>query len=196
MRQGFVMALALVSGVLLSTEAAAQAPFTGAYAGAEAGVIDHHFWLSEAAGGVTVSDRYYRDKDLGGGVFAGYDHAIGRRLRIGGEVALTTGGGDPAATFSDGSTFQATPRYGYRLTARAGVVAAPWLMLYANGGYGGNRYRLRGTARVADAHEWGSSFLVGAGLEVRASDRIGIRFDFKHVDNQSNQWLLGVPIRF
>ena len=184
--------------VCVSSSAAAQeAPFVGGYAGVEAGLMDHHYWLTEtAASGAVLSDRYYRDKDFGGGVFAGYDFAVAPRIRIGGEVALTTGGGDPEAVFSDGTTFIKKPRYGYRLVARAGFVPVDRVLVYANGGYGGNRYRLGGSASVADAHEWGSSFIVGAGMEVRASDRIGLRFDFKHVDNQSNQWLLGVPIRF
>lgn len=188
------LALALLGS---GTAQAQERPFTGAYAGAEAGVMDHHVWLTETApGGTVLSDRYYRDKDLAGGIFAGYDLAVGEHFRVGGEVGLTTGGGNPQARFRDGTTFQETPRYGYRLTARAGFVPIRSLMLYASGGYGGNRYRLSGTAKVADAHEWGSSFIVGAGMEVRASDRIDLRFDFKHVDNQSNQWMLGVPIRF
>jgi outer membrane immunogenic protein len=183
--------------LLCATIPCAAQDFTGAYAGAEAGLIDHHYWLSETtSNGETISDRYYRDKDFGGGVFAGYDIAVAPRIRVGGEVALTAAGGDPEAVFSDGSTHQQRPRYGYRLIARAGYIPIDGVLAYANGGYGGNRYRIGGTAAVADAHEWGSSFLVGVGIEARASKRIGLRFDFKHVDNQSNQWLLGVPIRF
>jgi len=193
-----VKSLLALPFVCFSTCALAQeSSFVGGYAGAEAGPIDHHYWLTETGpSGAVLSDRYYRDKDVGGGIFAGYDFAVAPRIRVGGEVALTTGGGDPEAVFQDGTTYIQHPRYGYRLVARAGFVPVKSVMLYANGGYGGNRYRLGGAAAVADTHEWGSSFLVGAGVEVRASDRIGVRFDFKHVDNQSNQWLLGVPIRF
>jgi len=186
-----------VAVVGAGSAAAQERPFTGAYAGAEAGVMDHHVWLTETGpGGAVLSDRYYRDKDLAGGVFAGYDMAVGRQFRIGGEMAITAGGGNPEARFRDGTNFQETPRYGYRLTVRAGFVPVRSVMVYASGGYGGNRYRLSGTANVADAHEWGSSFIVGGGAEFRASDRIGVRLDFKHVDNQSNQWMLGIPIRF
>jgi outer membrane immunogenic protein len=193
----FKPALALSLACLSSSAFAQEAPFVGGYAGAEAGLIDHHYWLTEtSASGTVLSDRYYRDRDFGGGIFAGYDVAVASRIRIGGEVALTAGGGDPEAVFQDGTSFIKRPRYGYRLVARAGFVPVDRVLLYANGGYGGNRYELGGTASVADAHEWGSSFIVGAGIEVRASERIGLRFDFKHVDNQSNQWLLGVPIRF
>lgn len=53
--------------------AAQDAPFTGPYAGVEAGLIDHHYWLTvtDLSNGEIISDRYYREKDLGGGVFAG-----------------------------------------------------------------------------------------------------------------------------
>lgn len=189
-------ALACLPLLAIATPAAAQ-QFTGAYAGLEAGLIDHHYWLTETgASGAVLSDRYYRDKDVGGGAFAGYDIAVAPRIRLGGEIAVTTGGGDPEAVFSNGTTFRQTPRYGYRLAARAGFVPVESVLLYASGGYGGNRYRRGGTTAVAETHDWSSSFLVGAGVEWRASERIGLRFDFKHVDNSSNQWMLGVPIRF
>lgn len=117
-------------------------------------------------------------------------------MRLGGEVALTAGGGSPDADLPDGTRYTQSPRFGYRLTVRAGIAPTPRLLIYANGGYGGNRYRREGNTAVIDSHDWSSSFLIGAGAEYRVSDRIGVRFDFKHVDNSSNQWLLGVPIRF
>jgi hypothetical protein len=43
---------------------------------------------------------------------------------------------------------------------------------------------------------WGSSFVVGGGVEHRLSARAGVRLDFKHLDNQMSQLLLGVPFRF
>jgi outer membrane immunogenic protein len=69
-------------------------------------------------------------------------------------------------------------------------------MVYALGGYGGNRYRLAGTAPVADAHQWGSSFVVGGGAEYALRRGVGVRLDMKHVDNQTWQLMLGVPLRF
>ena len=42
----------------------------------------------------------------------------------------------------------------------------------------------------------GSSFVVGGGAEYRIDRRYGVRMDVKHVDNQTGQAFVGVPIRF
>src|SRR5207244_629646 len=118
------------------------------------GGIEHHFYLTASRNGQELSSRYYRASGVGAGLFAGYDLPVASRLRLGVEAEATFGGATPTATFTDGTTFFEKPRYGYRLVGRAGYVAAPRLMIYASGGYGGNRYRLGGTAAVADAHQW------------------------------------------
>lgn len=179
-----------------ATAHAQQAPFTGAYAGADAGVIEHHFYLDVTVNDRPYSSRYYRDTGFGGGGFAGYDLAIARRWRIGGELEGTIGGGTPEAVIRDGYRYGQSPRFGFRATGRLGFVATPRLLLYGKGGYGGNRYRLTGNFAVQDAHGWSSSFAVGGGAEWRVTERVGLRLDYTHVDNSSNQLLLGIPIRF
>ncbi|MET3724519.1 outer membrane beta-barrel protein [Sphingomonas trueperi] len=179
-----------------ATAHAQQAPFSGTYAGVEAGVIEHHFYLDVTVNDRPYSSRYYRDTGFGGGGFAGYDLAIAPRWRIGGEVEGTVGGGSPEAVIRDDYRYGQSPRVGYRVTGRLGFVATPRLLLYGKGGYGGNRYRLTGNAGVQDAHGWSSSFVVGAGAEWRVTDHAGLRLDYTHVDNSSHQLMLGVPIRF
>jgi outer membrane immunogenic protein len=170
----------------LAAAAAAQPAdpaFTGTHAGGEAGVVEHHFFLGTLSGGTTIDRRYHRSRGAGGGVFAGHDLAVSPRLRVG-------------AVFANGTSLALKPRYGYRLTLRGGAVVGSGLLVYATGGYGGNRYRIGDSAGVTDVHEWGSSFVVGAGAEYRLSRRAGLRLDYKHVDNQTHHFFVGVPVRF
>ncbi|WP_353443799.1 outer membrane protein [Sphingomonas faeni] len=132
---------------------------------------------------------------MGGGLFAGYDIPASRNWRLGVEIAGTIGGRTNAATF-DGLVYQQRPQFGVRGTMRAGYVLMPHLMGYGSFGYGGNAYRIRDQIGIGDANAWGSSFVVGGGVEYRIGRRYGLRFDIKHVDNQTWQGFVGVPIRF
>ncbi|HEX8413427.1 MAG TPA: outer membrane beta-barrel protein [Sphingomicrobium sp.] len=172
-------------------------PFEGFYAGPEFGAIDHHFYLNVTDNqGRVLSDRYYRTWDVGGGAFAGYDAAISPRIRLGGEVSVVVGGDNPVARFPDGRQFTQKPRYGLKGTVRAGYLATPLLLIYGLGGYGGDRRKLSGTLIPDKANEWGSSFVIGAGVEYRVSPKIGLRLDFKHLDNDMSQIFVGIPVRF
>ena len=193
--------ISAVIGALSPMSASAQAvdpavPFTGAYAGVEAGLHEHHFYIerSDPATG-RVQGRYYRSWDIGGGAFAGYDAAVAPRVRIGGEIGISVGGGTPVARFETG-TYSQRPQWGYRVTAKAGYLIGDRTMAYGTFGYGGHRYRIDNRANVLDAHPWGSSFTIGAGIEHRLSDRAALRLDFRHLDNSMNHLLVGVPIRF
>jgi outer membrane immunogenic protein len=178
----------------------AEAPppaFTGAYAGPEIGLHEHHFYLTETNPATQVtSGRYYRAWGFGGGAFLGFDHALTGRVRVGAEVSVSVGGNSPEAHFPDGSFYIAKPRYGFRGTGRLGYLLTDRLMAYGTFGYGGHRYRLRTSGNIAHANEWGSSFTIGAGFEYRVSDRMGVRLDFRHLDNQMSHLLVGIPIRF
>jgi outer membrane immunogenic protein len=176
--------------------AGGDAPFTGPYAGAEAGIVEHHFYLETSVGGTLVDERYHRSWGVGGGAFAGADFAVSASLRLGVEAGVTVGGADNRAAFPAGASLELDPKYGYRLTVRGGVVVGSDLLLYASGGYGGNSYRVSNSAGVANVDQSGSSFIVGGGAEYRLSPRVALRLDFKHVDNQSNQLLIGIPVRF
>jgi len=178
-------------------DAAPRAPFTGAYAGAEIGAHEHHFYLNvtDVRTGQTRG-RYYRGWGIGGGAFMGYDIRLGDRVRGGVEAGISVGGNNPVARFPDGTGYTQRPRYGLRATGKVGYLLSDRLMAYGTFGYGGHRYRLGGDAVVEDTHEWGSSFTIGAGLEYRASDRIAVRLDFRHLDNQMSHLLIGVPVRF
>ncbi|WP_010218734.1 outer membrane protein [Sphingomonas sp. PAMC 26621] len=188
-----------IVAILSAPSASAQArSYTGPFAGIEAGAREDHvfFDVANLDTGETLS-RYYRAVGPSGGAFVGYDVAVAQNVRIGGEVGVNIGGGRPVARLPDSRRFfEEHPRYGYRLSLRAGYLATPRLLLYATGGYGGNRYRIDFNPGIPDIHQWGSSFIVGGGMEYRFRDRTAVRIDFKHVDNQASQLMLGVPIRF
>lgn len=177
-----------------------RAPFTGPSVGIEGGYSELHFALefeeTDAQGQLlSREDRYHRAHGIGGGAFAGYDIAISKRGRLGAEVGVSAGGRTNTATFG-GASYSQAPRYGAHLAVRAGYAVTPRLMGYALTGYGGNRYRIRDGLGIGDENAWGSSFIVGAGAEYRASPRIGARLQLPHVDNQTWSVFAGVPIRF
>lgn len=175
---------------------AAEVAFTGPYAGAEIGAHEHHFYIKTSnRAGDLIDGRYYRAWGIGGGAFAGYDAAVAPRVRIGGEVGISLGGDNPVARLEAG-TYSQHPRWGYRATAKIGYLIGERLLAYGTFGCGGHRYRIANAAGVLDAHEWGSSFTIGAGAEYRLSDGAGVRLDFRHLDNSMSHILIGVPVRF
>ena len=178
-------------------ETRAAAPFTGSYAGVELGGHEHHFYLNVTnlqTGRIT--SRYYRGWGFGGGAFVGHEFLVKPRVRVGVEAGISLGGNNPVAHLPDGTFYTQHPRYGYRATGRVGYLLRENLMVYGTFGYGGHNYRLEGSAHVQDAHEWGSSFTVGAGVQYRLTENVGIRLDFRHLDNQMSHLLIGLPIRF
>jgi outer membrane immunogenic protein len=192
--------LAAAGWAALAASAAAAAPadaaFTGPYAGAEAGSIEHHYFLETTSGTTILNRGYRRAWGEGGGFFAGYDVALAPRLRVGAEAALVLGGATNRTDFANGTSLSLKPRYGYRLTLRGGGLLTSRLFAYAIGGYGGHRYRLSNSAGVIGIEDSGNSFVVGVGAEYRLARRVGLRFDYKHLDNQTHEFLVGVPVRF
>lgn len=189
---------AVAAGVSLVASAAhaQSATFEGAYAGPLIGALEHHFYIEETdlRSGQTEGS-YYRDWAIGGGVMAGYDLAVTDLLRIGGEGSFLVGGGSPEAFF-EGARYQQNSRFGYRATAKLGLVAADRIMFFVKGGYGGDRYSIDNQANIVDATEWSSSFVVGAGAQIRFNPAIELRLEYEHLDNSSHAVFVGLPIRF
>lgn len=189
-------AMAWPAGALAQADAP-RPGFTGGYAGPEAGLHEHHVYLEQAATAASPAQaRYYRGWGVGGGAFGGYDLAVTPRIRIGVEAGVSLGGVGPKAYFPQGSYYIARPRYGLRATGRAGYLVTSRLMAYGSFGYGAHRYRLRTSGDIANVDEWGSSFTIGGGVDYRIGARVGVRLDFRHLDNQMSHLLIGVPIRF
>jgi outer membrane immunogenic protein len=192
------LALAHAGPAVAQADAAqgGQDSFSGFYAGPEYGLVEHHFYIRETNPAAGASrGRYYRSWSSGGGLFAGYDIPIGNRLVVGAEASAVFGGDAPEARFPDGSSYVADPRYGYKFGVRLGRRVGDRTLLFGSAGYGGHHYRVRAVG-VGNSKPSGHSFTVGAGIEHRLSPKIGIRLDFKHLDNQMSQLLVGVPVRF
>ena len=196
------MALAALIGAMATPVQAApdrpaRLPFIGAYAGPELGAHEHHVFIevTDRATGARTG-RYYRAWGVGGGAFAGYDLAVARRVRIGAEIEIGVGGTAPVARFADGTYYARRPRWGIGATGRIGYLIGDRLLAYGTFGYGGQNYRVENKAGVADSHDWGSSFTIGAGLEYRLSPNVGVRLDFRHLDNSMSHVLVGLPLRF
>jgi outer membrane immunogenic protein len=171
--------------------------FTGPVAGIEAGVFEHHFFLETDPPLPNQPGRYFRSWNVGASVFGGYDIAVADDVRVGVEISAITGGStNTARSFGPVQQLSLTPRWGYRAVVRAGATLNDRALIYVTGGYGGDRYRTFNPSNVAGVSEWRSSFVVGTGVEIRASSRVGVRLDLKHVDNSSYQLLLGIPVRF
>ena len=199
MRKEFVSLAAIVAlcpTAVAATSEQRASTLVGTYAGVEAGAHEHHFFIEETdlRSGQT-NGRYYRAWGLGGGAFVGHDLAVADGVRVGVEAGISIGGNNPVARFSDGTTYTQHPRYGYRATSKVGYLFTDRLLAYGTFGYGGHRYRLDGTAVVAGAEGWRSSFTIGAGFEYQLSPKAGLRLDFRHLDNSMSHILVGVPVR-
>jgi len=169
---------------------------SGPYVGAEIGPVNHHFVVEEGVPPAQPTARNVSQWGVGGGVFAGYDHYVTDRIRIGGEAAFNFGGRTPATTSAAGQPLSITPRFGYSLTARAGYALSNAVIAYGGAGYGGHRYRRNLPAGTADFGDWNQSFILLGGVELKVSSRANLRLEFMHLDGTRNQFMLGIPIRF
>lgn len=187
--------LALLVCGLPSAANAAEA-FTGWHVGAAAGAVQTHFVVEDVA----TRERIAAPTawGVGYGAFAGHDWAIGRRvlLGLGGEINL--GGRTARAELPQSGGFGSlTPRWGYSVSARAGITPTDSTLLYLRGGYYGHRYRLDSAGTVDFAFgNWVRSFTLGIGGEARVAPNTSVRLEFHHLDGTRNQVLIGVPIRF
>lgn len=175
-------------------------PFTGATIGLEAGWIRHgftaHFTDFDSSGETAVAHTEgHGHGGFGGGAFAGYDFAVAPAIRLGAEVEVVFGGGTDTLTY--GSAFYAKrAHYGLRGVLRAGYVLTPRLMGYATLGYATDRYGIDDTLGVSPSDRSPGGLAVGGGAEYRIDRRFGVRLDYKHADDFSNQLFVGVPVRF
>ena len=130
-------ALALTSSPVFGRD---REPFTGPYLGGALGAVNHHFVVEESDG--AEDTRRFNVLKWGVGVeaFGGFDLAVARSVRLGGEAQFEAGG-RLAVERNSNYTFGFRPRFGYSVSTRFGYVVAPAVMAYAGAGYGEHRYR-------------------------------------------------------
>lgn len=202
-----IAAAVLAAAVFGNSAASAQEsesrqPFTGPSAGVEAGKVRREFTLDvtqPGAGGSLsgTSQQLFRSDGVGGGLFAGYDVAATRHLRLGAELGALVGGRTTSALYRD-SALVVRPRFSLRGVARIGYVLTPRLLAYGSVGIGGDASRVTDTLGVkgSDDLRWRTNLVTGLGMEYRIGRRVGVRVDTRRTSGQGWQGTVGVPIRF
>jgi len=122
-------------------------------------------------------------------LFAGYDHAVADKVRLGVEAAIGIGA-DDELSLSDGTdSVSLDPEFSFELTGRAGYLVGENTMLYARGGYHSSRVELTITEEgTADFQDKGyvEGFLVGGGFEHAFGDNLRSRIEYRYSDLGSN----------
>jgi outer membrane immunogenic protein len=197
--------LAALATALLPASALAQDAGTlgGAYVGGQIGWGKRSVDIDYNLPGLADFDESRSGIDYG--VFAGYDAGIGSNFLVGVEAGLGFGGktlrGAPAA----GIATSVNPSWNYDISARAGVLASPNLLIYGRLGYGAERVRTTVTSTVQGVDSvsdkgWSNGLLWGAGLEYGINESASIRTEYRHRDMDgsyaADQVLAGLAFRF
>ena len=153
-----ILFAAVLLTCLPATAFAQEKPvFAGPYAGPEAGVVIHGFTLDNGD-----NDMTYRTTGLAGGGFAGWMAPVGKRLRLGGEVAVH-GGGGTARSQQVFAYAEQKATWGYSLTARAGYVLSPRRATAAIASTRGSRRTSCRTARSMKPADWSQAWVSSNG---------------------------------
>ena len=191
-------AIGAMLAAMIAQTAAAQDDFTGMHVGLAATAVDHHFVVEEQQLPAGVTRQFNVTRwGVGGQVFAGYDLAVAPRALIGVEGSFDFGGRE-AAERNAYYALGISPKHGFAVTARAGILPTPRFMLYAGAGFGGHDYRVTDTNPSAggDDLSYNRSFVLRGGGEYRLMRHVGVRVEFEHLDGTRNSFIVGVPIRF
>ncbi len=196
--------LAALATALLPASAFAQdATIGGAFVGGQIGWGKRSVDLSYGLPGLADFDESRSGIDYG--VFAGYDAGVGSNFIVGVEAGLGLGGktlrGAPSADIATAIN----PSWNYDISARAGVLASPNLLVYGRVGYGAERVRttvsstVQGIDSISDKG-WSDGLLWGAGLEYGLNESASIRTEYRHRDMDggyaADQVLAGLAFRF
>jgi len=187
-----ILFAAILLTCLPATAFAQEKPvFAGPYAGPEAGAVIHGFTLGNGD-----NDMTYRTTGLAGGGFAGWMAPMGKRLRLGGEVAVH-GGGGTARSQQVFAYAEQKATWGYSLTARAGYVLGRDTMIVAEAGYGGYRFDTRLSSNVLSngSLDETSGLVVGLGIEQRLNRNLSLRVRGQAGESHG-RIMVGLPIRF
>ncbi|MBW7945309.1 MAG: porin family protein [Sphingomonadaceae bacterium] len=196
--------LAALATALLPASALAQdATIGGAFVGGQIGWGKRSVDLDFGLPGVQDFERNRDGIDYG--VFAGYDYGVGNNVIVGVEAGIGFGGKTLRGTPVAGLTAEIDPKWNYDVSARAGFLATPNLLVYGRLGYGAERTRvstvstIEGVASASDKG-WSDGILYGGGLEYGLNEAASIRTEYRHRDMDSgyaaDQVLAGLAFRF
>jgi outer membrane immunogenic protein len=194
----YIQILALAIGFQSSVGFAA--PFDGLSIGIQGGAVDRSASLRIGNTALRGSKT-----DVAYGAFASYDVSIDR-IVIGAQAEINGGGRDVVAHDGAGTFDTVDPKWGYAMSARAGLLAAPRLLIYCRMGYAAERSRevFGGPSILVLADppraKWRGGLQLGGGAEYAATRSIAVRAEYRHNDYSrrydANQFLIGAAFRF
>lgn len=175
----------------------------GGYAGGQLGWGKRSAEINFGLPGVADFDQSRDGVDYG--VFAGYDWAAGANLLFGVEAGIGAGGKTLRETPVAGLNASVDPKWNYDVSARAGILASPNLLLYGRVGYGAERTRVSVTSAVpgvtsSSESGWSDGIIYGGGIEYGLNEAASIRTEYRRRDMDggysADQILGGVAFRF
>lgn len=197
--------LAALATALLPASALAQdaGALGGAFVGGQIGWGKRSVDLDFGLPGVEDFDKSRDGIDYG--IFAGYDYGVGSNLIVGVEAGIGFGGKTLRDTPVAGLTAEIDPKWNYDVSARAGVLATPNLLIYGRLGYGAERTRVSTVSTIPGVSSesekgWSDGLLYGGGLEYGLNESASIRTEYRHRDMDggyaADQVLAGLAFRF
>ncbi len=122
-------------------------------------------------------------------LFAGYDYAVAKKVRLGIEAAFGIGADDEIRMSDGASSLELDPEHTFEITGRAGYLVTDKVLVYARGGYQNSRVETtvieagQPTFRDKDnADGW----LAGSGVEYAFGDHLSSRIEYRYSDLGSN----------
>lgn len=171
------LALALISNPAQAEEF--EGPFVGAAAGYSRDEIG-----PDVGDGLTLDQELDRDAAYFQ-LFAGYDHAVAPRVRVGVEAAFGIGADDELRLGDASGAIVLDPEYTFEFTGRAGYLVGDKALLYVRGGYQNGRVEARlsetGQPTFRDKDN-ADGWLAGGGLEYAFSNNLRSRIEYRYSD--------------
>ena len=186
--------LALAASAAFATPAMAE-PFSGPYLGAEFGLDNYEGQVEDL---ITAGDEVdgLSGNGVVGGVFAGYDFAVGNAFfGIEGKASLS----DAEALYSDGTdSLSIRAKESFGASVRGGRMVNDSTGLYARVGWANTKFKVNLSGTTESDSDDG--LVLGAGLETRVGAAASLRVEYVRSDNndfiKNNAVLAGVAYRF
>ena len=183
---------------LLSATAAAAAPFNGPYVGAAIGMDNYEI---RASGDGDIIDSL-NAKGVVGGVYGGYDYALGKQGFVGGEVSADISGAESKLDLF-GYELKAKAKGSFGISGRAGTKVNDTTGVYARLGWVNTNFTA--VDGGVSGSKTQSGFTYGVGIETVLNATASLRaeyntadygkiFDYLHVKN--SQFKVGLSYRF
>ena len=186
--------LALAASAAFATPAMAE-PFSGPYVGVEAGLDNYEVQGEDL---FAAGDEFDGISGNGvvGGVFAGYDYAIGNGfIGIEGKASLS----DADASYDDTiDTLSIRAKETFGASVRGGVMVNDSTGLYARVGWANTKFKV--AVNGVSESDNDDALVLGAGLQTRLGSNASLRVEYVRTDYsdfvKNNAVLAGVAYHF